>query len=607
MANSSINLTSLDFDTIKSNLKTYLKSQSVFKDFDYEGSNMNVLLDVLSYNTYLNSFYLNMVASESFMDTAQIRDSVVSHAKEINYLPYSYQSAKATVNISFETSGITSGIFEIPKGTQFTGTNANGTFIFTNDTNLTVTSGNSTFAFANVDLYEGTYINETFIVDTSIELQKFVLSNPLIDTRSLIVTVYEDNGATSSDFIRTDSLYGVGSTSNVYFIQATQNDKYELIFGDGVFGRYPKNASTILATYRITQGASGSGVGTLSLNKDLGPYNGGTAIATITTTEASTNGSDRESMESIRFRAPRAYQSQGRAVTTSDYRDLILNNFPGVKDVSVYGGEDTVDAVDYGKVYISPTSFSGTSVTDQTKAGILDYLYNKKIINIRNEIVDPEYIDIETTISASVDFATTSLSPSDITRLIKSSILTYNDTYLKVFDASFRYSKFLAAITSSDTSIYSAEASLTMYKLLVPELNQSISLSTYFRNAIVPGTVYSSYFVLSDGYTYQIVDYNPNNDTFSRTGSYTDYTVVNDSPVLYLKLISTNNTESYTKIGTIDYDTGKISVKNLVVTNFLTSSGIKINATPVDMDIFGKRNNIVQIDTGAININIVKI
>jgi hypothetical protein len=568
---------------------------------------MNVLLDVLSYNTYLNSFYLNMVASESFMDTAQIRDSVVSHAKEINYLPYSYQSAKATVNISFETSGITSGIFEIPKGTQFTGTNANGTFIFTNDTNLTVTSGNSTFAFANVDLYEGTYINETFIVDTSIELQKFVLSNPLIDTRSLIVTVYEDNGATSSDFIRTDSLYGVGSTSNVYFIQATQNDKYELIFGDGVFGRYPKNASTILATYRITQGASGSGVGTLSLNKDLGPYNGGTAIATITTTEASTNGSDRESMESIRFRAPRAYQSQGRAVTTSDYRDLILNNFPGVKDVSVYGGEDTVDAVDYGKVYISPTSFSGTSVTDQTKAGILDYLYNKKIINIRNEIVDPEYIDIETTISASVDFATTSLSPSDITRLIKSSILTYNDTYLKVFDASFRYSKFLAAITSSDTSIYSAEASLTMYKLLVPELNQSISLSTYFRNAIVPGTVYSSYFVLSDGYTYQIVDYNPNNDTFSRTGSYTDYTVVNDSPVLYLKLISTNNTESYTKIGTIDYDTGKISVKNLVVTNFLTSSGIKINATPVDMDIFGKRNNIVQIDTGAININIVKI
>jgi len=306
MANSALVLTSLDFDTLKSQLKTFLQSQSQFKDYDYEGSNMNVLLDVLSYNTYLNSFYLNMMASETFLDTAQLYSSVVSHAKELNYTPRSARSAKATVSCNFITTGI-SNTFSIPKGTQFSGQNANGSYTFVTDRTQTITSTNNVFSITSLDIYEGSYINETMIVDNTIENQKFVLSNKNIDTSSIVVTVSEDNGSNVNDFLQSDTLYNLNSESQIYFLQSTLDGYYEIVFGDGVFGRVPQNNALILVTYRVCNGSDGNGVTTFFLNKDLGAYNGGNSTAKITPVVTSADGSPIETIESIRFRAPRNY------------------------------------------------------------------------------------------------------------------------------------------------------------------------------------------------------------------------------------------------------------------------------------------------------------
>jgi hypothetical protein len=290
MANSSLSLTSLDFDGVKNNLKTYLKSQSTFKDYDFEGSNMNVLLDILSYNTYMNAFYLNMTAAEGFLDSAQMRSSVVSHAKELNYTPKSAKSAKAVVNISINVSAGDTNIIEIPKGTQFSGSNPKGSFVFTTDQTHTLSSKSNIFTLDNLELYEGTYINETFVVDNSIRNQRFILSNKNIDTNSIVVKVYENNGLNTNDFLEAKNLYGLRNTSRIYFLQATLDGYYEVVFGDGTFGVIPQNNCTILVTYRITYGSAGNGVKSFRIDKDLGAFNSVTLKTTVSTVGVSTDG-----------------------------------------------------------------------------------------------------------------------------------------------------------------------------------------------------------------------------------------------------------------------------------------------------------------------------
>jgi hypothetical protein len=598
MANSSINLTSLDFDTLKTNLKTYLKSQSSFKDYDYEGSNMNVLLDVLAYNTYLNSFYLNMVASESFLDSAQLRNSVVSHAKELNYTPSSAQSSEALVNLTFNTTGITSGTFIIPKGASFSGTNSNGAFIFTTDRVYTSTSTTNTFSFSNVAIYEGTYINESYIVDYTVENQRFIMSNPTIDTSSIAVTVSENNSNTVTLFTQATNLYGLTPISAVYFLQAAQNNQYEIVFGDGVFGREPLNNSVVTVTYRVTNGSAGGGVSTFFLDQDLGAYNGGSATSIISTVSNSSNGSDIETIDSIRFRAPRAYQTQDRAVTVSDYKTLILDNFNDIEDVNVYGG-DELPVPQYGTVYVSPSTFSGAALSNQRKTDLLDFLKNKKVINITNQIIDPEYVYIVPTVNVSVNFRSTSLSATAIQTAVLGSISAFNNTYLKIFSTTFRYSKFLESIDNTSTSIVGNLTNLNIYKLLEPTIGVAVSLSTTFGNQIIPQSITSSNFLLIDGNTYNITDnnvnitYDPNNKI----------SIGN----LWLNKISTTNTNQYTSIGTVNYITGTVSVQNVNVIDFLGTAGIKINAQTTYNDIVGSLNNIVEIDLASASVTVTSV
>lgn len=605
MANSSINLTSLDFDTLKGNLKTFMKSQTNFKDYDFEGSNMSVLLDVLAYNTYLNSFYLNMAISESFLDTAQIRDSVVSHAKELNYIPGSMKSPKALINITMIANDNPTGIFEIPAGTTFSGFNANGTFIYSTDTNHVISSTSNTFVFSNVSIYEGTYFTDSFFVDYNQDSQRFVLSNYNVDTDSILVQVIENTGANSAYYTKANKLYDLNPESNVYFLQAAANNQYEIAFGDSVFGRYPHNASLIQVTYRVTTGTNGGGISSFFLDKDLGPFNSCHAAGTVELVSASTNGANLESIDSIRFRAPRSYQAQDRAVTINDYKTLIIDTFQDIKDVHVYGGQDIPGGTKYGTVFIAPTTYSGSPLSTQRQQDLITFLNTKKIINIQNEIVNPDYIYVIPTINSTVDYNTTTLSPAQIKTMISQSVSTYNTNYLQIFNNTLRYSDFLTYVDNADNSIVSSQVSFQIYKEITPTLLGNQTVTTVFNNKIKPGTVTSTSFLTEDGNTYQITDYNPNNDTFVRDTTSATYKTINMSPSIYLKQITTNNNQSYKKVGTIDYASGTITVQNLNVVSFLESPGIKVFVLADNVDIVGVFNNIIEIDTSAISINLM--
>ena len=309
---STLDLTSLDFDALKNNLITYLQSQTQFKGYDFTGPNMNVLLDVLSYNTYLNSFYLNMISSESFLNSAQLRPSVVSIGKSLNYIPQSPRSAMATVNLSFATTGL-SGNLIIPTGTIFVGRNSNDTFSFVTNQTYSILSAGDSFMVANVDVFEGKLFTETFIVDNTIENQKFILSNQNVDDTSITLSVSSDNGQNVASYSQVTNLYGLVANSYVFFVQEDRGQVYEVYFGDGVFGAVPPNGAAITTTYRVTNGSRGNGVQKVQMAQDLGPINGGIVRANTTMVSASQYGADIEGIESIRFRAPLHYQTQERS------------------------------------------------------------------------------------------------------------------------------------------------------------------------------------------------------------------------------------------------------------------------------------------------------
>lgn len=294
MANSSLTLSSLDFDTLKNNLKKFLSSQDIFKDYNFEGSNINVLLDVLSYNSYLNSFYLNMIASEMFLDSAQKYDSIVSHAKELNYVPRSASHSVADISFTLETKDLNNKL-TIPKGTKFYGTNSNGTFNFVTDQISTYVSVNDTFSVANLLIKEGSYFQDSYIMNYDLENQRFLISNKNIDISSISVNVSENYGANVTEFQKVNTLYNLDTFSNVYFIQAAENNLYEITFGDGLFGRRPLNEALITVKYIITNGSDGNGVKAFSLSDDLGFLNGGTANpSTITVNRESQGGANQE-------------------------------------------------------------------------------------------------------------------------------------------------------------------------------------------------------------------------------------------------------------------------------------------------------------------------
>jgi hypothetical protein len=418
-AKRTINLVNLDFDTLKEQLKIYLKNQAQFSDYNFDGSNMSVLLDILTYNTHLNAFYLNMIASEMFLDSAQLRNSIISIAKTLNYTPRSTKSSKAILNLRFPQSGLPS--FTIPKYTRFTGKNSRGTFEFSTNETIMVYPSGGLFSFDNLNIFEGILTTQTFVVNSEEEKQRFILSNNMVDTDSIEVSVTEGESLTPITYKKVNSLSGIRSTSEIFFVQATGDTRYEIVFGDGVFGKKPADGNIITVTYRIASAEAGNDCRFFTLNDNLGAINGfGSNIPPdIIMVSPSFGGAPAESIEEIRYRAPKSFQAQDRAITVNDFITLITQEFPNIKSVHVYGGEEVLEEPRYGSVYIVPITFTGELISEERKKDIEFFLRGKTNVGITPIVVNPDFLYVDVNTVVRYNPSNTTLSSNDIIALVK--------------------------------------------------------------------------------------------------------------------------------------------------------------------------------------------
>ena len=614
-ANSSIVLSSLDFDTLKQNFKEFLKTQSVLKDYDFDGSNINVLLDVMSYNSYLNSFYLNMVAAEMFLDTAQKYDSVISHAKELNYLPRSARSSSANVSVTFNTDGI-DGKMNIPKGTKFTGFNANGSFVFTTDQAIIVSSPNSTFVANNIQIFEGDYYKDSFIVDYNIENQRFEITNKNVDTNSLSVNVVEDNGVTNTEFTRAETLYGLNGQSNVYFLQPSLNESFEVVFGDNLFGRKPKNGAVLILNYRVASGLEADGADSFSLTEDLGTINGGQAIVeSVNVVSASSSGAEKEQIESIRFAAPRYFATQQRAISSDDYAALIFDNFGGeIADVVVYGGQE-IEPKLYGRIIIALKPTTGIIAPDYIKNRISNYLIDFIALPNRIVITDPEYTYCKVITQIQYDPKVTTKTSSEIQTLVLNSVINYSANNLEKFGNDLRFSRLISSIDSSDTSITSNDTELRIIKRINPNFNQKTSYDITLGNILYYDasmfstneqhkSLHESETSLRFAHATMISStftYNATNGKVYELAFFEDD--ADGNIVLYAPV--GNDLFAIETVGTIDYITGEVHINNINVASY-PGNYISLYFRSRYKDIYAEQNKIIVIDPNDVEISVVE-
>jgi len=607
MANSSLTLTSLDFDTLKQNFKTYLSSQSVFKDYNFDGSNINVLLDVMSYNTYLNSFYLNMVASEMFLDSAQKYESVISHSKELNYVPRSARSAESDISFQIDVKGINNPLY-IKRGSKFSGKNSNGFFTFTTDIQRSFVSTNNTFQVQNLKVYEGSYFTDAYFVDYTVENQRFLLSNKNIDTTSIVVTVIENNGLSNTVFSKVETLFGLDSVSSVYFLQGAENNKYEIVFGDGLFGRKPLNSSIVSVEYRVTNGTDALGVDNFSVIQDIGADNGGVlSISNLVVSSNSSGGANQESIDSIKFSAPRYFATQQRAVASDDYSSLILTNFGGsISDVNVYGGQ-VLEPKQYGRIVVCLKPAGSLIAPNYIKDEITNYLAPYIALPNRILITNPDYMYIDVISTVQYNTTATIKLSADIISSVRTALVNYSMDNLEKFNNDFRYSKFVKYIDDADSSITSNSTEIFISKRIAPALNYSSSYVLNFTNSAeieppAPGynratsarffdepVVTSSAFtyINSDGVEYEQCFYRDDN-----FGVLVIYSIINK----IFTIIKDN-------AGSVDYENGVVSIKNLTTSYY--DNYISIYMTPMNKDIIVSQDKILLIDLADVIINAI--
>lgn len=601
MANTSLILSSLDFDTLKQNLKLYLSNQSAFRDYDFEGSNINVLLDVLSYNSYLNSFYMNMIASEMFLDSAQKYDSVVSHAKELNYIPISSSSSIANVNITFETVGLNGRIY-LPKGTRFSGANENGSFEFVTRDDNYYYSSNNTFTVNDLQIYEGSYFQDAFIQDDTQENLLFKLSNKNVDLDSLTIRVSENAGANVYTFKKADNLFNLTNTSEVFFVQGAEDNKYEIVFGDNILGRKPQHLAVIVAEYVVCSGNVSDGVNTFSLLEDLTLENGGSISSEITTVSPSNNGSLQEDIDSVKFNAPRHFSAQYRAISSDDYSSIVLSNFGGrVEDINVYGGQE-IEPKQYGRIVITIKPFGGTIASNNLKAEIQNFLLDYIALPNRLIINDPDtfYCHIITSVQYNIKEGVKTLN--QIKNEVSSSILNYSSNNLEKFQNDFRYSKFVTNIDNVDTDITSNDTQVRLLKEVSPEINETTSFVINFNNelegrkTLCTGIYHNNVVLTTTQFTY-----------VSEDDTETTLAQIKDDGNGNLLVYKTVNGEIITvkpNIGSIDYTSGKVEINNLKTSSYVGSIRFLVNTK--NKDIISTKNMILYMSPEYTTVNAIE-
>jgi hypothetical protein len=590
---SRLRVSELDFPQIKENLKTYLSSQEAFKDYNFEGSAMNVLLDILSYNTHYNSIYANMVANEMFLDSAVKRDSVVSLAKHLGYRPRSATSSTARLNVTINNPTGNPASLTMPKGTVFRSRVNDSNYQFVTTSNVTIVPTEGVYTFTNIDVKEGTLLTLQYTKDSKDDTQRFLLSDNKIDTSTIRVKVQNSlSDLTQTTYTLADNILDIGAESTVFFLDAVEKNQYEISFGDDVLGKSLSDGNIVIIEYIICNEAEPNGASGFVLQTSVG----GSTNATITTVINAENGGARESTQSIKFNAPKYYSSQNRAVTAEDYKVILPKLYNNIDTMQVWGGEDN-DPPIYGKVFISIKPKTGTSLTTSTKDAIKNsVLSGKTMVSITPEIIDPVYINIIPTINVYWNPNITTSTYLDISAKVRNVVMNYANTTIKNFDSVFRYSKFVNRIDLSDTGVVSNITTVRCRRDFDAILNQESKYTINFYNPL---------FTQGPG--------SPTN--LSSTG----FTVAGRANTLYLDDDGAGQVRSYyleegssTKVyvnnsqGVIDYSTGAIIIDQLNVTGtVLDNNKVEIFVTLNSNDIVSVRNVLLKIDEDDVTVNTI--
>jgi len=594
--NRKLRVTELDFDNIKSNLKTFLKNQNQFKDYDFEGSGMSILLDTLAYNTHYLGFNANMVANEMFLDSASLRSSVVSHAKSLGYEVTSARASTATLNINLSTDA---AFKTMPAGTAFTTSIDGVSYQFVTVTDVSSSNIGSNIAFDSTTVYEGTYITTKYLVDSSDVDQKFILTDPATDTTTLSVKVQESGtDSTTTTYTKATDISQLTGASTVYYLQEIEAGKFEVYFGDGVISSGISDGNIVTLQYVVSNKTAANGATSFSSPSSI---DGVTGI-TVTTVASASGGAEPETLDSIKLKAPLDFASQGRAVTTKDYEVFVRRLFPNTLAVSVWGGEDgsydsstgVSSTAEYGKVFISIKSTTGQNLTSVQKSNIVAGLTPYKVASITPVIVDTETTNLILKTTIQYDSSATTRTASEIAVLVTTTISNYNDGELQSFNSPFRHSKLLGLIDNTDPSILNNTTTVLMAKFINPTLNISTDFTINFSNPIYnphPGhNSTSGGVVASTGFYLGGV---------TNTEYFFDEDGRGNIRIYYL--VRGVRTYFDATAGTIDYLSGIIKINSLSMTGISevdgsSSTRLRITAVPTSYDIVPVRNQILEID-----------
>ena len=580
-ANTYLQVSELDFEDIRSNLKTYLSTQTQFQDYNFEGSTIATLLDVLAYNTHYNAYYLNMVGNEMFLDTAQQRDSVVSRAKELGYTPVSSRGSSATINLLFNGANNAVASFTIPKNSTFTSTIDDLTYTYVTTEATKVVNSSNTFS-TNVVIKEGTPLTHRFTVDAS-GTQRFILPNKNIDTSSIVVNVQASaSDTTLTEFTKLTNIREVYTTSTVYSLFEAADEKYEIVFGDGVLGQAVKNGNIVIVDYLVNNGPVTNGADTFSVDT----LNVGMTYssATVTLVSKASGGHQAESIDSIKFNAPKNYQTQNRAVIDNDYERIILSEYGDIQSVVAFGGEEASPPV-YGKVYIAVKPFGENFATDQRKTQIKEGISDRTPLAVDPVVIDADYTYLIPTITTYYDKTNSTKNDAQVEALIRTSVGSWATNNLERFGNRLRFSRFVRALDNTASEILNNDVNIKLQKRIVPDTQRQQKVELKYNNGLRTESLTSTQF------------------TYNGFLSYLD-----DDGLGNVRIYRFNDAKQKVYIsetaGTIDYTTGDVDILGFKPTAYADTE-LKITAEPSNLDVIPVREQVLLMESGDAIINVV--
>ena len=575
--NKKINVTELDFDAIKANLKTFLQGQAEFQDYDFEGSGLSVILDILAYNTHYNALYNNLAVNEMFLDSAIKRNSVVSLAKTLGYTPRSAKCSEAVINLTITSASAGPNLVSIPQYSPFS-TVANGnTYNFYNKQAISISGSSNVYTATGVTLIEGTQLSFRFDVSTG---TRYIIPNSNVDLDTVTVRVQETSTSSNfKTFTNASSLVGLDPTIRAYWVREIDDGLYELVFGDGVLSAALTNGNVVEVNYIVSNLDEANGARSFTFAGDP-PYSG--SVVSIVTTSIASGGSESEGIDSIRFNAPRTYAAQNRAVTTEDYKALIYSNFAEAKSIGVWGGEDNNPPV-YGKTFICIKPKSATKLTSQQKSDIVNtILANKNVVSVTPELIDPEYLNIALNITVYYNPRETIRSAKEIQTIVYNTIIKYDNDDLQRFDGVFRHSKLSRLIDTCEKGIINNNMTVLIRRIIAPRYNVSAQyiidiINPIYTTGVAQNNIYSTGFYIYGSDTIHYLD--DNGAGYMRLyyiGSSADKIIVDP------------------QIGTVDYAAGLINISNLHITA-IADADFEISIRPSSYDVVSAYDQIAEI------------